>query len=97
MDRDSGTTPNPDWRDANMYKSMLAFDRRAWASQWLSRDQDFAAVAASVAPTSSYICRADPPITVISLFEEDRLAPWGLHFRARAGPVYRGRLCRMAC
>jgi hypothetical protein len=84
------------WRSPKSYESMLALDRRALAWQCLCRDRKFLIAAASVAPASIHIMRNNPPIIVVNLSEKDRLAPWGVHFRAVAGPPDGGGLCRLA-
>lgn len=91
---DAGSSP--DWRSPEKYAPMLALDRRALAWQCLCRDQSFQDAAASVAPASLYSVRNDPPIIVVTLSEEDRLAPWGVHFPSVARPVDGGGLCRLA-
>ena len=84
------------WCDPRRYESMLALNRRAWAEQCLSRDRDFIAAAASVAPTSMKSLRRDPSIIVVTLPRDQRLAAWGLHFRSVLGPSSGDGLCRLA-
>ncbi len=88
---------HPNWRDTGIYEPLLALDRRAWAWQCLSRNEEFSPIAASMMLASTRVVRADPLIAVVTLPQDDRLAPWGLHFRATVGPSPGDGLCRVAC
>ena len=96
MGDDAGAAASSDWRSPEKYAPMVALDRRAMAWQCLCRDQDFLATAAAVPPPHTYIMRAEPPIVVGTLSEEDRLASWGLLFRPATSPDDGGGLCRLA-
>ena len=95
MNNDISTGASQDWRHPGSYTPMLSGNRRALAWQCLRRDQDFLETTAAMAPAAAKIIRGDPPITVVTLSEENRFASWGLLFRAGVGPDRGGGLCRL--
>lgn len=66
------------WRDNRAYEPLLADDRRAWAWEWLSRNAEFTAAAAKAA-MALHVLRMDPPLAVVAMADDEKLAPWGLH------------------
>jgi hypothetical protein len=97
MTDDAQPERDPDWRNARSYEPMLALDRRAWAWECLRRNEEFSTLLASMTPVTTCIMRDDPLITIVTLPRDDRLNPWGLHFRPTAGPSPGDELCRVAC
>ena len=85
----------PDWRDADAYKVMTARGRRAWAWQWVRRNDHFLTyrMPSILAPR---FLRHDPPITVIAWPGDGTLARWGMHFRITAGFEPDGGVRRLA-
>ena len=96
MDIGAEAGSNQDWRSPENYTPMLAYGRRALAWQCLCRDRNFLETVQSAMPTSIEIWREEPPIIVVTLSDEDRLASWGVYFRPLPTTGDGGRLCRLA-